>query len=353
MTDGVDMNSKAKLADAIEAAQIAELPVYTIGIGKPGTNEQVTTVLVLDRSGSMMGKADDGDALRKIDALKVAANRFVELMRPGARTIIQTFSSRVDPLEGDFTDDKVRLAGRINRVTASGGTLLYDATFTGVMTLEAKNPPGKRAVVVLTDGVDEAPGSRRSAEEVVARARELKIPLYMLGLGRTNEINEPLMRRMAKETGGDYYHAGSQKKLLEVFESLSIELHDDGIDEESLRKLAAETGGKYLHVENTDQLSFFYEQLADEFQQTYKVTYAWPESARQYRDDGTARKINVKIVRGGVVISTEVKGVDYVVRRLAVPQMNYAVYLVFLGGLGLLLAFPAVLRRLTGRGASS
>jgi VWFA-related protein len=351
MTDGVDMNSKAKLSEAIERAQIAELPVYTVGIGKPGTNEAVTTVLVLDRSGSMLEKADDNDNATKIDALKAAAVRYVDLMRPGAKTIIQTFSSRVDPLEGDFTDDKAQLARRIRSLKADGQTLLFDATFSGVMTLEAKNPGGKRAVVVLTDGKDE--GSRRSDQEVVARAKELKIPLYMLGLGRPNEINEPVMRSMAKETGGDYYHAGSQKKLLEVFENLSIELHDDGIDEASLKKLAGETGGKYLHVENTSELSFFYEKLADEFQQTYKVTYAWPESARQFRDDGTARGIEVKIVRGGRVISKASKGADYVVRRLAVPQMNYAVYLVFLGVLALLLAFPAVLRRLGGKNAGA
>ena len=39
-------------------------------------------------------------------------------------------------------------------------------------------------------------------------------------------------------------------------------------------------------------------------------------------------------------------------RRLAVPQMNYGVYLVFLAGLGLLVAVPAVLRRLAGKGAT-
>ena len=78
-----------------------------------------------------------------------------------------------------------------------------------------------------------------------------------------------------------------------------------------------------------------------------------PESARQYRDDGTARAIDVKVVRGGRVISKAARGGDYFVRRLAVPQMNYAVYLVFLGLLALLLAFPAVLRRLGGKGAGA
>jgi VWFA-related protein len=355
MTDGVDMNSNAKLSDAIKAAQIAETPVYTVGIGKPGQNEMVTTVLVLDRSGSMLGKADDrADTGSKIDALKVAAKRFVKLMRPGAKTIVQSFSTKVDPLSGDFTDNQRALSAQIDGLDANGGTALYAATYAGLMTLEARGVGGKRAVVVLTDGVDEANEElRRSDAEVIARAKELKVPLYMLGLGQKDQINEEVMQKMAKETGGDYYHAGSEKRLLEVFENLSIQLHDDGIDEESLKKLAQETDGKYLHVEDVSKLSFLYQQLADEFQKTYRVTYAWPESARQFRDDGTARRIVVKVVRGGVVLSTDKGGgVDYVTRRLAVPQMNYAVYLMFLLCLGVLVAAPAFLRRLNGKGSA-
>src|SRR5262249_24217512 len=163
------------------------------------SNEQVTTVLVLDRSGSMMGKADDTDQLRKIEALKRAASRFVELMRPGAKTTLLPFSDRIDKPE-NFTDNRATLGARIAALKAHGGTLLYDATFSGIETLEASGLKGKRAVIVLTDGKDEAPGSRRSDTEVIARAKEVKIPLYMLGLGRTNEINEPVMRKMAKET---------------------------------------------------------------------------------------------------------------------------------------------------------
>ena len=69
MTDGMDTNSTATLKDAIAAAQEHELPVYTIGIGQPGRNDPVTTVLVLDRSGSMLGRANASDEKTKIEAL--------------------------------------------------------------------------------------------------------------------------------------------------------------------------------------------------------------------------------------------------------------------------------------------
>ncbi len=200
---------------------------------------------------------------------------------------------------------------------------------------------GKRALVVLTDGKDDAPFSRRSDDEVIERAKEVRIPLYMLGLGRHDEINEPVMKKMAAETEGKYYHAGSQQELLEVFETLSIDLHDDGIDEASLRELAEQTGGKYAHVKDASTLQIFYEGLAKELEASYKVTF----ESRRPSHDGTARGIDVKIVRGGQVVST-VGSADYVAQGVIVPQMSYAVYLVFLALLGSLLALPGAVRRL-------
>jgi VWFA-related protein len=337
MTDGVDMSSKRTLKETVRAARKAEVPVYTLGIGEPGKNDQVTTVLVLDHSGSMLGKASEADDRSKIDALKVAAQRFVNLMsrRRGARTTLLPFSTRVGTPE-PFTRNESILRQRIADLKAKGGTLLYDATFAGVETLVAAEPKGKKAVVVLTDGKDEAPGSRLSDEMVIERARETGIPLYMLGLGQKHEIAEDVMRRMAKETKGEYYHIGNEKKLVEVFENLSIELHDDGIDEASLKELARKTGGKYTHVSKASELRFIYEQLADELQSTYTVTYP---SLRQ-RDDGTARGIDVKVMRAGKLISTVGK-VDDVVRGVVVPQMSAAVYLAFLAVLAGLLAAPA------------
>src|SRR5439155_10268692 len=72
MTDGVDLNSTHTLEEVINLAQSSEVPVYTIGVGEPGKNEQVTTVMVLDRSGSMRQPADDNDKISKIKALHQA-----------------------------------------------------------------------------------------------------------------------------------------------------------------------------------------------------------------------------------------------------------------------------------------
>ncbi len=245
MTDGVDMNSKATVKEVIKLATVNQVPIYTLGIGELGKYKNVTTVLVLDHSGSMKEKADANDQRSKIAALRTAASRFVELMRRDAKTTLQPFSSEVD-VPDNFSDDKQLLIEHIGQLQPTGGTLLYDAAYAGLETLAAAGRVGRNAVVVLTDGRDEAPGSRVSAQLVIDRAKELGFPLYMLGLGQANEINETVMKRMAAETGGKYFHAGSEQRLFEIFEKLSIDLHDDGINEKELRELADKTGGKFF-----------------------------------------------------------------------------------------------------------
>ncbi len=339
MTDGVDMNSTKTQKQVIEQAKASHVPVYTIGIGDPGKNEPVTTVLVLDHSGSMAAKASDADDEPKIQALREAASRFVELMRPTAETTLLPFSSTVDTPE-PFSSNKEALKSRIMQLRPASGTLLYDATFYGVETLAASRRPGKKAVVVLTDGVDESPGSRRTDEDVIEAAKAAGVPLYMLGLGRAGEINEPVMKKMAKATGGEYFHAENRQKLYDIFEKLSIDLHDDGIDEQALQTLARETGGKYYPGRDVSKLSLIYEELTQELESTYTVTYA-----SRHPDDGTARKIDIAVVRGGKTVS-DVANAGYTVHGVIVPEMDHRVYLILLAVLAALLAAPAGLRRL-------
>jgi Mg-chelatase subunit ChlD len=341
MTDGVDMNSTRTLPGVIEEAKANDVPVYTVGIGEPGKYQSVTTVLVLDHSGSMRGKADATDKASKIEALRTAASRFVELMGHDAQTTLLPFSTNVEA-PGPFSTDRATLKARIAQLQPEGGTLLYDATYAGIETLLAARPKGKKAVVVLTDGKDESPGSRCSDQLVIDRAKEEGIPLYMLGLGRPEEINQKVMERMAAETGGKYFYVGNQQRLFEVFEKLSIDLHDDGIDEKSLRELAEKTGGKYFPAHDVSQLHLQFEKVASELQSTYELRFRSNRSTH----DGTARGIVIKIVDSGGHERSNVAETGYTVHGVVVPEMEYRIYLVLLVLVCGLLLFPAGVRRL-------
>jgi VWFA-related protein len=352
MTDGIDLNSAASLAGVIEEARKYRVRVYTIGIGEPGKLEQVTSVLVLDHSGSMQAPADDKDAMPKIKALHGAASRFVGIMPSTGRTTLIPFNTTV-AVPKEFSNDKVTLQSSIKNLAPEGETALFDATYAAVATLEAAGTKGKRAVVAMTDGVDNS--SRRRVEEVIERAGEAKIPLHVLGFGRQRELDEKTMKRMADETGGKYYHAKNEKDLLEIFENLSIALHDDGIDEATLTKLARETGGQYFPAKNVQDLRFILEKVTQSIQRKYAVTFP---SLRQVKD-GTARNVALKLVSrtgesagndaGGAYKVVEEKKAVYQTHGVVVAEMSHLVYLFLLVVIAVLIALPAMLKGTSAR----
>jgi VWFA-related protein len=262
-------------------------------------SQSLTTVLVLDQSGSMRKPANDTDKDSKIAALRNAASRYVDLMPERARTTLLPFSSTVT-VPRPFTSDKAELKEAIARLEPEGGTLLYDAAYAGIETLAAARPEGSKFVVVLTDGKDESPGSRHSPDELIQRAHETDVKVYMLGFGRKNEINETVMTEIAEQTGGEYYHAENQERLYKLFD-----------------------------------------QLATEFQTNYTVTFP----SRNPQHDGTARGIDITIERGGKTISNEAQ-VDVAVHGVVVPLRDGAVYLSLLVLLGGLLLVPAGMRKM-------
>ena len=76
---------------------------------------------------------------------------------------------------------------------------------------------------------------------------------------------------------------------MEIFENLSIQLHDDGIDEATLHRLSKETGGKYYPAKDASKLEFILEKVSQSIlKQEYVVTFP---SLRQVKD-GTARQIS-------------------------------------------------------------
>jgi VWFA-related protein len=359
MTDGIDLNSSASLEGVIQKAKQSRVRVYTIGIGEPGKLDKVTSVLVLDHSGSMQAPADDGEATPKIKALHAAASRFVSIMPSSGRTTLVPFNSTVGTPKA-FSNEKIPLSAAIKQLTPQGETALLDATYAAIATLEADGTQGKRAVIAMTDGVDNS--SRRRVEEVIERAREAKISLHMLGFGRQGELDEKMMKAMADQTGGKYYHAKNEKALVEIFESLSIQLHDDGIDEDTLTKLAQQTGGQYFSAKNVQNLKFILEQVTQSIQKKeYKITFP---SLRQVKD-GTARNVSLKLIRrtgelAGNQTGTNFTGGEQVVEEktggiqthgVVVAEMNHWVFLLFLLVIGGLIAVPSMMKR-TPRGVN-
>lgn len=96
------------------------------------------------------------------------------------------------------------IAKAVEGLGASGHfTALNDAIFDAARYL-AGGPAGKRAIVILTDGLDE--NSALIAEDGINEAREQRVPIFSVGVGN---VQERYLRRIAKLSGGEYFAPGS------------------------------------------------------------------------------------------------------------------------------------------------
>ena len=190
-------------------------------------------VLLIDLSGST---ADKRDLIRK------STQRFVEAARPTDRLAIITFADTTEVV-CPLTADRARLIESINRIEGTGGTRLWDAL---KFTLDhVVGPPTlgrRRAVVLMTDGVDNALGGGGEGSEIsfadlleaVRKNDELIIPIY-LDTERDHEYLNGYLKRiyenarrtlalLAQESGGPYYTARKIGDLNGVYDQVMNDL---------------------------------------------------------------------------------------------------------------------------------
>lgn len=344
ITDGHDPEKDRSLDSVIKEANKANVQVYTIGVGAGGS--KVSGVLVLDHSGSMSRPAKENETKTKIAALHDTACDFINEIRPGVLISLQPFSTQVEP-SGPFSDDKGKLQEEIKTLKPGGGTQLYDAMYSGIMTLAATCPEGKRRLVVMTDGVDEAPGSRHRDDEVIAAAQREGVMLHLVGFGRANEINSTVMEKMAKETDGTFTHADSAEKLAKFFDIQAREFSQEGIDKKSLTKLAEGTGGRYSPAEDASKLTDVMKDVTHAADRSYHPVF---ESLRP-NPDGMLRGITIEVIdtATNLAISSVVETAVHT-HGVVPPGLDWRVYLAMLMLLAGLLIVPAGFRRLTRPG---
>jgi VWFA-related protein len=158
--------------------------------------DPVSIVMALDASGSMKKSAE---------AVQQAAREFVGAVRPEDSLATIMFADR--PVFAHTLASNHQWAlDAIEKYQANGGTALYDALWNSLMHL--KGVPGRRAVVVLSDGRDEdnpgtGPGSVHSLEEVMGLVKPVGALIFPIGLGARVDLK--LLERLAAESGGEAY----------------------------------------------------------------------------------------------------------------------------------------------------
>jgi len=181
--------------------------------------QPITVVVMLDTSGSMTSS---------IGLLKAAAEQFVIRLLPKDEGRIGAFADNIQ-LSARFTSDRDELVGAVKDIDYGNGTRLWDAV---AMSLdELKGKPGRRVVLVFTDGDDTA--SRTRLGTVIDRGRSEEVMIYAIGLSShyfdgqrmVNSKPDSGLKKIADETGGGFFELKNTSDLAPTFTRVAQELH--------------------------------------------------------------------------------------------------------------------------------
>ncbi len=212
--------------------------------------EGIDIVLAIDVSGSMLSQDFQPN---RLEVAKEVAEEFIR-SRPIDRIGLVIFSGESYTL-CPITTDKNTLLEQVNGLRSGmlqDGTLIGEGLATAVDRL-SKSDAKSKVVILLTDGKEEAPETRLidplTALEI-AKAQGVKV--YTIGMSAQNTIpveenvkgkrepatndflDEQLLRRIASETGGEYFRARDKLSLESIYQQID-KMEKSKIEIQSLR----------------------------------------------------------------------------------------------------------------------
>ncbi len=233
----------------------------------------VHVVLLIDVSGSTR---DAQGAIRR------AALQFAQTLDPEDRVAIITFNDK-PRLILNWTNDIQRVETALESIYAKGRTVLNDALYVTFDDL-LKDLEGKKAVILLTDGVDT--GSMVGYEEAFDLAVRSEAMVYVV-----SKLDEYWAAAIAQRAA-----------FLARIGSIPKMFTDEFIIEAKryLNRLARQTGGKVLGARAFAKLSDIYARVAEELKNQYYISYI-PSNIIQ---DGRWRSIEVRAPYVAAIVNT-------------------------------------------------
>jgi VWFA-related protein len=179
-------------------------------------------------------------------------------MRPGDQAGVVAFDTHVSVVQAITTDHQA-LTKAIDSLQSGSDTAMFDALMSAEQLLANVN--GRKAIVLLTDGMDNR--SKNNEDAVIKTIGPSGLTISTIGLGNPQDV----------------------KSL-------------QGIDETSLKSLAQQAGGIYTYEPNPSQLASIFQQYETALQSEYALTYTSPSTLR----DGVNRNLSVSL-NGSSVMS--------------------------------------------------
>ncbi len=196
---------------------VAGLSVDAFRVYENGVQQEITSfaaheapvefVVAVDASGSMT---------KRMPEVKRAVRRFLSLLRPVDRITLLSFNNEIYTLSRPNAEPEERLRA-LAQIVPFGTTSLYDAIARSLQILEKR--PGKRAVVVFTDGEDRS--SQMSLTDIETMVESGNSVLFMIS--PKNAIEDDRLRKMLERLSE---RSGGRALLDEKIENLEQAFRD-------------------------------------------------------------------------------------------------------------------------------
>ncbi len=252
-------NGKAQYRPILFVLRILGLVALIIALARPQTSNTqenidsngIDIVLGIDVSGSML--AEDFKPNRT-EAAKIEALKFVD-QRPSDRIGLVIFAGESFTMCPITIDHNV-LKEQISQIKTG---MIVDGTSIGMGLATCvdrlRNAKGKSKVIILmTDGVNNTGLIDPNTALEIAKA--FKVRCYTIGIGTNGqavipvqtpmgvqkqmmpvEIDEPLLRQIAGQTGGKYFRATNNKSLANIYEDID-KLEKTSVEVSSYKRYA-------------------------------------------------------------------------------------------------------------------
>ncbi len=249
-------------------------------IFEDGVPQRVTHFLSEEQPFTVILMIDISPSTRySIDDIRYAAVTFVNQLRPEDKVMVVNFDRQVRVMT-EPTNDKKALFTAIYRSQFGSGTSLYEAVDAAI-NMDFVQSPGRKAVVIFTDGVDTT--SRQATyESTVSAVEEVDALVYPI--------------RYNTQVKTDQASKGTPPRDLPANLLAQLGRGQTDIEYETGRRylntIAESSGGRIFDAESIANLESAFKGVADELRQQYAVGY--------YPDDtgkpGDRKKIKIEVI---------------------------------------------------------
>ena len=250
--------------------EIAYFEAPQAGNDDQSTRKPLTIALMLDISDSTKFK------LAKIQS---AAMVFIDLLRAGDRVLLISFDKQLRVLS-EATDNKATLKAAILGIETGGGTSLY-AALDDTIDRRLARVPGRKAIVLLTDGVDTT-SKQPTAEGTIRVAETSDVAIFPVQYPTYTDFSDNPSRET--QTAGDFGNVAHVTKngefASEAYKRATL----------FLRLLAERTAGHFQFADSAKNLERSFATIARHLREQYTLGY-YPKS----KVDGR-RQIEVKVL---------------------------------------------------------